>query len=113
MLVESVRTERGPRQRVVAYPGTLDESTREAVAWAAGGRESHDPSSLFEDGAGEQVVIDPGRVRVANVRSFGPFDTLRAGRRYIIGTPKSMLKKYERHLLSDDWSKIRDGLEVK
>jgi hypothetical protein len=34
-------------------------------------------------------------------------------RRYIIGTPKSMLKKYEHHLLREDWSKIRDGLEVK
>ena len=34
-------------------------------------------------------------------------------RRYIIGTPKSMLKKYERELLKDDWSLVRDGLEVK
>jgi transposase len=34
-------------------------------------------------------------------------------RRYIIGTPKPMLKKYEHHLLQDDWSKIREGLEVK
>ena len=34
-------------------------------------------------------------------------------RRYIIGTSKSMLKKYEREILSDDWSKVREGLEVK
>jgi len=34
-------------------------------------------------------------------------------RRYIIGTPKSMLKKYEHDLLQDDWSKVREGLEVK
>jgi len=34
-------------------------------------------------------------------------------RRYIIGTPKSMLKKYERELLKEDWSKVREGLEVK
>jgi transposase len=34
-------------------------------------------------------------------------------RRYILGTPKSMLKKYEQHLLQNDWSKVRDGLEVK
>jgi Transposase DDE domain len=34
-------------------------------------------------------------------------------RRYIIGTPKSMLKKYEQQLLQNDWSKVRDGLEVK
>lgn len=41
-------------------------------------------------------------------------DFLRAGgRRYIVGTPKSMLKKFEAELLKDDWSTIRDGLEVK
>ncbi len=34
-------------------------------------------------------------------------------RRYIIGTAKSMLKKYQRELLKEDWSKVRDGLEVK
>jgi transposase len=34
-------------------------------------------------------------------------------RRYIIGTPKSMLKKFERELLSGDWEKIHTGLEVK
>lgn len=34
-------------------------------------------------------------------------------RRYIIGTPKSMLKKFERHLQQNDWSKLREGLEVK
>ena len=34
-------------------------------------------------------------------------------RRYIIGTPKSMLKKYESVLLKEDWSKVREGLEVK
>jgi transposase len=35
------------------------------------------------------------------------------GRRYIVGTPKSMLKRFERELLADDWHSIRDGLEVK
>ena len=35
------------------------------------------------------------------------------GRRYIIGTPKSMLKKFEHELLKEDWTSIRDGLEVK
>ena len=34
-------------------------------------------------------------------------------RRYIIGTPKSQLKHFEQELLSEDWEKIRDGLEVK
>ena len=34
-------------------------------------------------------------------------------RRYIIGTPKSMLKKFEAQLLSDDWDTVHEGLEVK
>jgi transposase len=34
-------------------------------------------------------------------------------RRYIIGTPKSMLRKYERELLAADWTQVREGLEVK
>lgn len=34
-------------------------------------------------------------------------------RRYIIGTPKSMLKKFEQQLLKEDWTTIRDGIEVK
>ena len=37
----------------------------------------------------------------------------REGRRYIVGTPKQMLKQYERELLADDWELIRKGLEVK
>ncbi|HEY0983652.1 IS1634 family transposase, partial [Schlesneria sp.] len=35
------------------------------------------------------------------------------GRRYIIGTPKSMLKKFEAEILKENWHSIRDGLEVK
>ena len=34
-------------------------------------------------------------------------------RRYILGTPKNMLRKFERELLSDNWETVRDGLEVK
>lgn len=34
-------------------------------------------------------------------------------RRYIIGTNKAMLKKFEQKLLKEDWSTIRDGIEVK
>ncbi len=38
-LVESVRTERGPRQRTVAYLGQLDEAGRLGVKRAAQGNE--------------------------------------------------------------------------
>jgi transposase len=53
-------------------------------------------------------VMDRGMVSDDNI------DFLReGGRRYIVGTPKSMLKKFEAELLKDDWNTIRDGLEVK
>jgi transposase len=53
-------------------------------------------------------VMDRGMVSDDNI------DFLRKdGRRYIVGTPKSMLKKFEIELLKDDWNTIRDGLEVK
>ena len=53
-------------------------------------------------------VMDRGMVSEDNI------DFLReGGRRYIVGTPKSMLKKFEAELLKDDWTTIRDGLEVK
>jgi len=34
-------------------------------------------------------------------------------RRYIIGTNKALLKKFEQELLKADWTTIRDGIEVK
>jgi transposase len=37
----------------------------------------------------------------------------RRGSRFIVGTPKNQLQKWERQLLEGDWSTIRDGLEVK
>ncbi len=36
-----------------------------------------------------------------------------SGRRYIVGTPKSLLKQFEHQLVSADWTVIREGLEVK
>jgi transposase len=53
-------------------------------------------------------VMDRGMVSEANLSFF------RAGqRRYIVGTPKSMLKQFEQEILKADWHQIRDGLEVK
>lgn len=53
-------------------------------------------------------VMDRGMVSEDNL------EFLRKGeRRYIIGTPKAMLKKFAAELLKDDWNTIRDGLEVK
>jgi transposase len=53
-------------------------------------------------------VVDRGMVSQDNL------EFLQAGqRRYIIGTPKSLLKQFERQLMEDDWQKIREELEVK
>lgn len=52
--------------------------------------------------------LDRGMVSEENL------DFFKAGeRQYIVGTPKSQLKRFERELLVGDWRTIRDGLEVK
>src|SRR3974390_398863 len=43
-------------------------------------------------------VLDRGMVSEENVAFLK-----RGGRRYIVGTPKSLLKRYERELLAQDW----------
>lgn len=52
-------------------------------------------------------ALDRGMVSDENI------EFLKAGgRRYIVGTPKSRLKRFEQQLLSQQWRTIRDGLEV-
>jgi len=51
-------------------------------------------------------VLDRGMISAENIEFLKQ-------RRYIIGTPKSMLKKFEQELLSENWQTIQDGLEVK
>src|SRR6185312_9932069 len=34
-------------------------------------------------------------------------------RRYIVGTPKAMLKRFERELLAAEWKQVHEGLEVR
>jgi len=69
-LVESYRTERGPRQRVVAWLGEMDEAGRLGVERAAEGSSGFQ-QSLFEKTEPEWVEIDVKRVRVENVVDFG------------------------------------------
>lgn len=53
-------------------------------------------------------------MRVRGMSSADNIEFLKQGsRRYIIGTPKAMLRKYQQQILSEDWTKVRDGLEVK
>lgn len=70
-LVESVRTERGPRQRTVAYLGLMDEAGRLGVQQAAEPRLADPQRRLFEEPVARFVEIDRSRVRVENCREFG------------------------------------------
>jgi len=53
-------------------------------------------------------VMDRGMISEENVRFLQE-----AGRRYIVGTPKGMLKRFERELLAQDWHQVHTGLEVR
>jgi transposase len=53
-------------------------------------------------------VMDRGMVSEKNLKFFR-----QGGRKYIVGTPKSLLRKHEQELLAEDWHTIREGIEVK
>jgi transposase len=73
-LVESYRTERGPRQRVVSYLGDVGEGKRLGVQQAARGKPGSWQSRLFDEGPEpEWVEVDTRRVRVEAVRDFGGY----------------------------------------
>lgn len=53
-------------------------------------------------------VMDRGMVSEENIE----FMQVR-GARYLVGTPKSMLRKFEQELLAKDWEEVHPGVEVK
>ena len=75
-LVESFRTERGPRQRIVAYLGQLKDTQRRGVKRAAEGKKKSpfEQLRLFDRQAKpepEWVEVDTANVRVENQLDFG------------------------------------------
>jgi hypothetical protein len=74
-LMESYRTERGPRQRMVAYLGDLDEAGRLGVQEAARrerGETGTGQAGLFEAPAEVRFVeVDTAGMRVTGVRDLG------------------------------------------
>jgi len=72
-LVESYRTERGPRQRVVAWLGRIDEAGRLGVREAAEGRTGTPRQRrLFDESEPPRwVEVNAAAVRVENCRQFG------------------------------------------
>ena len=70
-LVESYRTERGPRQRVVAHLGQLDEAGRLGLKQAAEDGPRSTQKKLFPEPEPEWIEVDASAVRVENCRQFG------------------------------------------
>ena len=70
-LVESYRSERGPRQRIVAWLGQLDEAGRLGVKQAAEESPASSQKSLFPEPEPQWVEVDASQVRVENCREFG------------------------------------------
>jgi transposase len=53
-------------------------------------------------------VLDRGMVSEKNLEFMR-----RSGARYLVGTPRSLLKKFEQHLLGQSWKEVQPGVEVK
>jgi len=53
-------------------------------------------------------VMDRGMVSEANLRFLRQRDG-----HYIVGTPKALLRSFERHLTEGDWHEVQAGVEVK
>jgi transposase len=53
-------------------------------------------------------VMDRGMVSEANLKFLRE-----RGGQYLVGTPKSMLRQFERHLTEKDWQQVREDIEVK
>jgi transposase len=58
--------------------------------------------------AGRIWVMDRGMVSEGNLKYLRS-----TGARYLVGTPKSMLKKFERELLDQSWEEVQPGVDVK
>ena len=73
-LVESIRTERGPRQRVVTYLGDINLAEGAGVKQAAEEKQGYWQSRLFDaEGEPDWVEVDTKRVQVGRVRDFGGY----------------------------------------
>jgi transposase len=76
-----------------------DSTTVEAIVQAMEGKYGR---------ANRVWVMDRGMVSEDNLT----FLRLRGGS-YIVGTPKAMLRQFERHLTNKDWHEVQAGVEVK
>ena len=78
---------------------TNDSTTVEAIVQAMEGKYGR---------ANRVWVMDRGMVSEANLEFLRE-----RGGSYIVGTPKAMLRQFERHLTNKDWHEVQAGVEVK
>ena len=106
-LVESVRTERGPRQRVIAERGDLTEDQQRRWQRTAIFHTRHAIASRFGP-ARRGWVLDRGIATAANL------DLLRQkNQSFLVGTPRSQPDAFEAELCTQDWQQIRASVEVR
>src|SRR5258707_1291866 len=70
-LVESYRSSRGPRQRVVAYLGEMDAAGRLGIHLQAAGAAAIAQRGLFQDIEPQWVEVDLKRIAIERKRAFG------------------------------------------
>ena len=70
-LVESYRSSRGPRQRVVAYLGEMDAAGRLGVQQQAAGATAVAQRGFFRDVEPQWVEVDLKRIAIERKRAFG------------------------------------------
>ena len=70
-LVESYRSSRGPRQRVVAYLGEMDAAGRLGIHQQAAGAAAIAQRGLFQDIEPQWVEVDLKRIAIERKRAFG------------------------------------------
>jgi transposase len=58
--------------------------------------------------AGRVWVMDRGMVSEGNLELMRSRGTM-----YLVGTPKSMLKKFEREMIEANWEEVQPGIEIK
>ena len=69
-LVESYRTARGPRQRIVAYLGEMDAAGRLGIKDAAENNQTHQ-QDLFDEQESEWIEVNLRGIRTERARDFG------------------------------------------
>ena len=70
-LVESYRTERGPRQRTVSYLGDVDKNDGISIKNALEKIDSHQQDFLSQEELPERIEINPRKIRTERHREFG------------------------------------------